>query len=244
MKNQYVADAGDYGKLGLLRFLEGKGISIALNWYLTDNDGSNDGKHIGYLDKPPERKKDPELFDYLKMLIRYGKRDVTFLESGRLLNNAVYYHEILDVSDCGTVMERQSKRNAWHKKALSVCAGKELVFLDPDNGIKKNTTKGLSEAVKYAFTTEAADYYKRGQNVVYYCSKARRTDSVWEEYKRIMQESIPMARLLAVTFHGGTQRSYVFVLHEKDYERYLRIINEFLKTEWRSGNNRFTFEIV
>jgi hypothetical protein len=43
MKNQYFGDVGDYGKYGLLRFLAGNNIKIAVNWYLTPDDGSNDG---------------------------------------------------------------------------------------------------------------------------------------------------------------------------------------------------------
>ena len=34
MKNQYFGDIGDYGKYGLLRWLAGQGLSIAVNWYL------------------------------------------------------------------------------------------------------------------------------------------------------------------------------------------------------------------
>lgn len=49
MKNQYVGDIGDYGKYGLLRFLANHGICIGVNWYLTENDESSDGKFTDYL---------------------------------------------------------------------------------------------------------------------------------------------------------------------------------------------------
>ena len=35
MKNQYFGDVGDYGKYGLLRFIAKRGVTIAVNWYLT-----------------------------------------------------------------------------------------------------------------------------------------------------------------------------------------------------------------
>ena len=63
MKNQYVGDIGDYGKYGLLRFLSGKGIKIGINWYLTENDGTNDGKFTDYLTKKDDRLYDDKLFD-------------------------------------------------------------------------------------------------------------------------------------------------------------------------------------
>ena len=49
MKNQYFGDVGDYGKYGLLRFIAKRGVTIAVNWYLTPDDQSNDGHIRGYL---------------------------------------------------------------------------------------------------------------------------------------------------------------------------------------------------
>lgn len=49
MKNQYVGDIGDYGKYSLLRAFAEEGVKVGVNWYLTDNDGSNDGKFVDYL---------------------------------------------------------------------------------------------------------------------------------------------------------------------------------------------------
>lgn len=50
MKKQYFGNVGDYGKLALLRFLSNNGIKIAVKWYLTANDSTNDGKHTKYLE--------------------------------------------------------------------------------------------------------------------------------------------------------------------------------------------------
>lgn len=40
------------------------------------------------------------------------------------------------------------------------------------------------------------------------------------------------AQILAVTFHRGTQRSYIFVLHPDCYMKYEKIITAFLDSEW------------
>ena len=42
MKNQYVADIGDFGKYSLLRAFAEAGIKVSINWYLTVDDASND----------------------------------------------------------------------------------------------------------------------------------------------------------------------------------------------------------
>ena len=56
MKNQYLGDVGDYGKYGLLRYLANNDIRIGVNWYLTADDGSNDGKFVSYLNKDEDRR--------------------------------------------------------------------------------------------------------------------------------------------------------------------------------------------
>ena len=48
MKNQYFGDVGDYEKYGLLRFIAKRSVTIAVNWYLTPDDQSNDGHIRGY----------------------------------------------------------------------------------------------------------------------------------------------------------------------------------------------------
>ena len=50
MKDQYVGDIGDYGKYSLLRAFADAGVKVGVNWYLTKNDGSSDGKFIKYLE--------------------------------------------------------------------------------------------------------------------------------------------------------------------------------------------------
>ena len=49
MKNQYVGDIGDFGKYSMLRAFIDAGIKVGVNWYLTEDDGSNDGKFMDYL---------------------------------------------------------------------------------------------------------------------------------------------------------------------------------------------------
>ena len=66
MKNQYVGDVGDYGKYSMLRAFTDAGIKVGVNWYLTSDDGTTDGKFTSYLDDESMRWRCPEVFDALK----------------------------------------------------------------------------------------------------------------------------------------------------------------------------------
>ena len=81
----------------------------------------------------------------------------------------------------------------------------------------------------YCYASEIADYYNAGQNVVYYCSKGKRTYDQWEDTKAMMQRVITDAKLAIITFHKGTQKSYIFVLHKESFRKYVGLIREFLR---------------
>lgn len=228
LKNQYFGDVGDYGKYGLLRFLAKNGINIAINWYLTPNAGSNDGKHISYLNDGKMRRFDPELFDLLSEMLNNGIRDINAFEDQDKIPGAIYYNKLLDNTGI-TRSEKRDIRTEWHKDALDICKEADLVFLDPDNGACEKEPTSAKESIKYCYASEIADYYNAGQNVVYYCSKGRRTYDQWEDTKAMMQRVLPDAKLAIITFHKGTQRSYIFVLHKKSFRKYVGLIREFLR---------------
>lgn len=223
MKNQYFGDVGDYGKYAMLRYLAINGISIAVNWYLTEDDGSNDGKFTSYLDKDDMRRYDPKLFDVLKEMVGAGQRNIALFERENIISNTTYFDELLT--------DDKGQRNIWHEAALCHCSGTDLVFLDPDNGAAEN--KRGKDSSKFCMATEIADYYNAGQNVVYYCQKARRTAEQWEATKSLMQKYLPDCKIFVVTYHKGTQRSYIFVLHKEDYRRYATLMTEFCRKWFR-----------
>ena len=98
MKNQYVGDIGDFGKYGLLRFLANHGIKIGVNWYLTEDDSSSDGRFTGYLNRPEEGISDPELFYVLKEIAFRSDKSVNMIQDAHIIQGAEFYKEILKSS--------------------------------------------------------------------------------------------------------------------------------------------------
>lgn len=242
MKNQYFADIGDYGKYGLLRFLASEGPRLAVNWYLTMDDNSNDGHFRDYLDKNLYRDFDPALFLTLASMHDERNYNVEAFEKEKVLI-AKYYHEYIDGEGWKGLSpaERLAKRIEWHKNALEFCKGADLVFLDPDNGLSKNKVNGRLTSPKYVFLDEAYDYFLQGSDVVYYCHKGRRSSEKWKEAVTLLNTKDPDIHIRAITFHKGTQRTYVFAIHPENAEKYDKMIEYFLEKNWWKG--AFTLEL-
>ena len=239
MKNQYFADIGDYGKYGLLIFLANKEINIAVNWYLTidDDPPTNDGHFRGYLD---DKKKNEyiqyneDLYNKLREMHKQKLYSVEAFEKQNMISNAKYFHEYIDSTDWNSqpAKNRLAKRLRWHNDAMDLCGGSELVFLDPDNGLSKNDVNGRKISKKYAFLDEAYDYYQSGSDVVYYCHKGRRKKDQWENAIMVLQAKDPLIHIKAISFHKGTQRTFVFAIHPERAKKYDCILHEFLQTNW------------
>ena len=139
MKNQYVGNIGDYGKYGLLRFLAGHGIKIGVNWYLTKDDGSADGKFTDYLKRPEERIYDPVLFDVLKEVAGRSDKDVNMIEQAGIIPGACFFGEYLKSSSL-EVHAREMVRRLWFNNSTLLLKDADLIFADPDNGISYRKT--------------------------------------------------------------------------------------------------------
>ena len=96
MKDQYVGDIGDYGKYGLLRYLNSCGLKIGVNWYLTPGDGRTDGNHTEYLDDVRMREYDAELFDAMKLLAFRKDKSVLLVEQSGCLDGMCFFSAMMD----------------------------------------------------------------------------------------------------------------------------------------------------
>ena len=239
MKNQYIGDVGDYGKYGLLRFLAQKGVKIGVNWYLTEGE-DNFGKDRDYLKREDKfRPYDPNLFEAMKDL--QSEPNVALVKELQIIPNAIYFEDALNTDEL-PAKERKAERARRHAKALAELISAELVFADPDVGtLRKKMSVSCNGAEHYADLHELADHYFHGQDVVYYCHKAFRTDEAWRRKKReflTFDQKLKLdAHLFVLTYSRGMQRSYVFVVHPGRAEEYRAYIDEFLAGPWGRGDN-------
>ena len=239
MKDQYVGDIGDFGKYSLLRAFTDAGVKVGVNWYLTENDGSTDGKFTEYLKKNDRISEyDSVVFKTLKNIAFNKTKSVMDIQKSGILPGAVYYSALL--SPKGTPSERREERQRWFEKSETVFKDSELIFMDPDNGLLEKNDPSVLSAEKYVLPDEVREYFMKGHNVVYYCHKGRRTLDQWFDYKSIMFEMIPEAKPTILTYHKGSQRSYIFLIQNRDYARYRKILEGFIRTWDQVFNEEYT----
>ena len=145
MKNQYVGDIGDYGKYSLLRAFINAGVKIGVNWYLTENDDSNDGKFTDYLNKKDEyRRYDQELFDVIKRIAPKKNKSVMDIQNSGILPGTIFYSDMLN--PVGTPSDRRNTRERWLEESIHALEDADLIFMDPDNGLlEDNNTSKLGD---------------------------------------------------------------------------------------------------
>ena len=229
MKNQYAGDVGDYTKLGILRWLEKVGLSIGLNWYLTPDESElsktfTDGKHTKFLkydcDTP-----DKELHCALKKIGLSDKRTVIRLERAKLFKNALFWNKILDAKI----------RDKWHLEALKKLSSKDVIFLDPDNGLEVKSINPYSKnGNKYTTYKEAADYYVQGATVIIYNHRDRKPKSEYLKrfYRFKDMEETKNAKMFYLSASRYSVRDYLFLVQERHFSDLERAIDNFLATEW------------
>lgn len=238
MKNQYVGDIGDYGKYAMLRMFAEAGVKVGVNWYLTENDGSNDGRFTEYLKSGRMRHYAPEIYDTLLEIADKNSKSVQDIQERNIIPGALFYADLLHPD--GSPKEREAIRAQWFERSIVVLADADLIFMDPDNGMLVSGNASKQGAEKYILPEEAERYFRDGHNVVYYCHKGRRTYNSWSEYISYLFHRNPDAMPCVLTYHKGTQRSYVFMIHEKDFVRYRKIIDQFQGKWWRIVSEEFT----
>jgi len=262
VQDRYAGDVGDYLKLGLLRWLTSSeaesGPRLGVVWYRTVDEVHNaDGKHIAYLSNDHAsarrmRPLDPDLYDRLAAVVATGRRNTSALaDAGVLPADTVYFDEVLDLQQLPSAARaaRTELRKSWLERALAATSGCDLVFADPDNGIRSvlhpvgvHTTRSL----KHAYLDELATFADRGQSLVVYHHADRSAPVEQQAQLRLtdLAREIAVEPIAAVRASRGTTRLFLvaaaMAASTGDYlERRLQDLTESswrgeLKVSWAS----------
>ncbi len=134
MQDRYAGDVGDFSKFALMRQLEVlSSRPMGLIWYRhPDESHTNDGRHINYMSHPSWLNCDRALVEHLSQASSQEARSIRFLEGLPLFRQAP---KTFDES-CHPFSHAAFRRGEWFDRALSAVEGCDIVFADPDNGIR------------------------------------------------------------------------------------------------------------
>lgn len=149
------------------------------------------------------------------------------IQNSGVLLGTIFYSDMLN--PVGTPSDRRNTRERWFEESIHALEDADLIFMDPDNGLLEDNNASKRGAEKYVLPDEVEQYFNTGHNVVYYCHKGRRNMSQWFDHKSFMFNLIPEAKPAVLTYHKGSQRSYIFLIHDEDFEKYRSIIDKFTR---------------
>ena len=131
MRDQYAGDVSDVLKFAFLRALAGTDRKLGIAWYYAPgDDGRPDGRHLEWRDEAAWRRLDEDLHAGLATL---PERSIAALERAAIWPTGKLFHR--------EPMPTRAERSVWGKRKRNALDGANLVFLDPDNGIGKETQK-------------------------------------------------------------------------------------------------------
>jgi hypothetical protein len=132
MRDQYAGDVSDVIKFAFLRALAGTDRKLGIGWYYAPgHDGRPDGRHLEWHHEPAWRRLDEQLY---KALTSLPERSIEALERAAIWrkDDTLYHRE---------PMPPVAGRSAWGTRKRKTLDGADIVFLDPDTGIGKETKK-------------------------------------------------------------------------------------------------------
>jgi len=252
LQNKYFGDIGDFGKYGLLRSLRSGGLpgkrpaSLGVAWWLVPDDHkSPDGRFTEYLEKPEKfRLCDEQLFDKIKHLVKKRRRDVSGASDKKILGGAEFFEKTLDFSDHSAASEtgraeRREKRKRWVGEAVEKAKNRDIVFLDPDNGIEIPSTKKHHRAgPKFVFYDEIGEFVARSRVVVVYHHLCRHK-KYGKHPKQIanrraaLLKYVPNGNVFAIRFKRYNSRAYFLMVSRKqDGGSISRFLHGFVSGKW------------
>jgi hypothetical protein len=257
MQDRYVADVGDFGKYGLLRCLtgitcvseEGK-LKLGVIWYLTPSclGNVNDGRHLGYLDKKKKFKDcDESLFDALEKI----RGEITTLDNGNrvrlpnLMRTEVNHcrvqkpalERVQDAGFLGTELffdeplcASIDRAKWWENTRESLKDKCDLVFMDPDNGLRvhyeDNNVRFIKEdpspSPKHVYIEEIKGVItNKSTSLVFYHHLGRHGGKHDQQINKIANclkaEFSDEVSIFCIRYRRGSGRAF-FILAQGDYK--------------------------
>ena len=224
MQNRWVGDVGDFGKYGLLTRLcsedeLGPGYGLGVVWYLVSEKG------VDYLSAGKGRFDacDHDLFAKLRSIVE--ARSVAAIErSGVLPLSTVFFGDLLN----------RVRREDWLTRAIDTVKDCQVVFLDPDTGLK-DSIPDARRSVQHAYLDEVLEFANQRADrtvVVYHHLGREKHEAQIDGWLDVFRRDFYPRTPFAVRYQAYSPRSY-FVIPSRSHEKLLKDrVTSLISGEW------------
>lgn len=226
MQECFLGDIGDYLKYGFLRALVGYQttgvLRLGVVWYAVRTSGTRANSRFRYLDDETFLRYDPELFQSMRRVREQGAKFEDVPQLGILPLDTVY------VSD---EVQSASTRGKWIEQILPRLHERQLVYLDPDNGIQF-----VGAPSRHHVTLqELALFLELQSSLVVYHHLNRRTShshQVHELNDKLRPSCTDHSIGLAWSKLGGG-RVFVIAVRKNQPDKFKKLVDTIVKSAWK-----------
>lgn len=237
MQDGFVGDVCDYGKYGLLRRVchpefVNRPLRLGMVWHFLNGQVKSKRSNYSYLRKPEEYCAcDPELFRTLAEFSPNERTVANVQSSGRIFPpNTVFFDEPVPSGAAG--------RNAWFNRALASVEESEVVFVDPDNGVKNEE----ANSPKHVSWGEIRKLRNDGQrSVIVYQHLGQGGGGTGPYRDRIVNcirtarekmQTLPDEKVRALWLRRGSGVAFIMIVQKKHAETFERAFRALTTSHW------------
>ena len=230
MQDRYAGDVGDFSKFALMRQLEAKSDKpLGLIWFKHPDETHNqDGRHTQYTSDSRWRQCDAGLCELLGDLVRSGKRTIADLEALPLFALPAQYHSHY----CHPHESRIWSRKDWFASAMETVKDCQVVFVDPDNGVRlQERAKPSPKHIEFA---EAFSLAKAHPVTVIYHHFDRSQSHFGQMalLKSTFQNTLPNHEIEVLRYRRISPRAYVCLIHRDFHESFNGSLHHLTSGHW------------
>ena len=165
MQQRYLGDIHDFQKFIFVKFLScAFNQKIGLNWYLVDPKkigekelNKKDGEKRYFLKGNEFKTIDRKIYDeFVKLKTKKFRNITTFTKKTHLSQYVSFYNKKIPLLN----------REKWFTDSINFFKKKDIIFLDPDNGLlKKKKSKKMS--LKYLLVNELETYLSKKKTIIF-----------------------------------------------------------------------------
>jgi hypothetical protein len=191
---------------------------LGINWCMTKEDGTNDGKKNKVENKPVLREYDPVLYDILK------NNDFTKLQNAYFNKGTKYYgKENIEIH-----LEYQYEKNAFQE-----LKNQDVIFFDPDNGLEM-PSKPLGQRYKYIPYRIAARYWNEDKSIIIFQHKDRKTEPINIKVKKICECILCNKKDIIIV---NSKKVHYICIINKRHKNLTKNITDFCRVHNKLGYN-------